>query len=84
MVSIIFLWVASKVKKDDAKGLAALLDNLEETESWEDRTAASCDRSETYIDTITWCVYIYVYMINRSWNLNGRTAEESREFTKRI
>lgn len=24
------------VKKDDAKGLAALLDNLEETESWED------------------------------------------------
>ena len=60
MVSINFLWVASKVKKDDAEGLAALLDNLEETESWEDRTAASCDRSETYIDTITWCVYIYI------------------------
>ena len=48
------------MKKDDAEGLAALLDNLEETESWEDRTAASCDRSETYIDTITWCVCIYI------------------------
>ena len=30
---------AWKVKKDDAEGLAALLDNLEEGESWEDPTA---------------------------------------------
>ena len=30
------LYLSFKVKKDDAEGLAALLDNLEEGENWQD------------------------------------------------
>ena len=39
----------AKVKKDDAEGLAALLDNLEEGESWEDPTAG-----RRFVGGISW------------------------------